>query len=136
MIAGYEIKAETPSIDDYRRLRVAAGLSPKTRAAAERGLPNSVFAVVVHFQGRPIGMGRIIGDGGTFLQVVDIAVEPAHQGRGLGKAIVGALVKHLRANHSGAYVSLIADGEANRLYAQFGFEPTAPASIGMALVVP
>jgi hypothetical protein len=31
-----------------------------------------------------------------------------------------------------AYVSLIADGEAHRLYAQFGFRPTAPASIGMA----
>jgi len=30
-----------------------------------------------------------------------------------------------------AYVSLLADGEAHRLYAQFGFEPTAPASIGM-----
>jgi hypothetical protein len=31
------------------------------------------------------------------------------------------------------YVSLIADGEAHRLYAQYGFEPTAPASVGMAL---
>ena len=31
-----------------------------------------------------------------------------------------------------AYVSLIADGEAHRLYEQFGFRPTAPASIGMA----
>jgi hypothetical protein len=32
-------------------------------------------------------------------------------------------------------VGIIADGEANRLYAQFGFAPTAPKSIGMALVV-
>ena len=32
----------------------------------------------------------------------------------------------------GAYVSLIADGDAHRLYSQFGFEPTAPHSIGMA----
>ena len=32
-----------------------------------------------------------------------------------------------------AYISLIADGEAHRLYAQYGFQPTAPASIGMAL---
>jgi hypothetical protein len=30
------------------------------------------------------------------------------------------------------YVSLIADGKANELYAQFGFAPTAPASVGMA----
>ena len=32
-----------------------------------------------------------------------------------------------------AYVSLIADGEAKRLYAQFGFVETAPASVGMAV---
>ena len=31
------------------------------------------------------------------------------------------------------YVSLQADGEAQNLYKQFGFEPTAPASVGMAL---
>ncbi|MDN0085028.1 hypothetical protein QU487_20175 [Crenobacter sp. SG2305] len=31
------------------------------------------------------------------------------------------------------YVSLIADGPAHALYAQFGFVPTAPASVGMAL---
>lgn len=37
---------------------------------------------------------------------------------------------------AGAYVSLIADGEANKLYAQYGFKPTAPRSIRMALVVP
>jgi hypothetical protein len=35
----------------------------------------------------------------------------------------------------GVYISLIADGEANRLYAQFGFVPIAPRSIGMALVL-
>lgn len=31
------------------------------------------------------------------------------------------------------YVSLIADGQACQLYEQFGFAPTAPKSIGMAL---
>lgn len=30
------------------------------------------------------------------------------------------------------YVSLIADGQAQDLYAQFGFIPTAPRSVGMA----
>ncbi|WP_205618548.1 GNAT family N-acetyltransferase [Brevundimonas nasdae] len=81
-------------------------------------------------------MGRIIGDGGLFFQVVDIAVQPAHQGRGLGKAIVAALVEHLRATApKGAYVGLMADGEAHRLYAQYGFELTAPRSVGMAFVI-
>ncbi|WP_373454357.1 hypothetical protein [Cereibacter changlensis] len=27
-------------------------------------------------------MGRLIGDGGCFFQIVDIAVDPSHQGQG------------------------------------------------------
>lgn len=132
----YELIAETPLADDYRRLRTAAGLSAKSAEAAARGLPNTLFAVVLRKDGRAVGMGRVIGDGGLFYQVVDIALEPEHHGRGLGKRIVAALVDHLKATApAGAYVSLIADGEAHRLYAQYGFEPTAPRSIGMAFVV-
>ncbi|MHA6765334.1 hypothetical protein [Streptacidiphilus sp. PAMC 29251] len=36
---------------------------------------------------------------------------------------------------AGAYVSLIADGEAGFLYEKFGFRQTAPASVGMYRVV-
>lgn len=82
----------------------------------------------------PVGMGRVIGDGGTAFQVVDIAVLPAHQGRGLGKAIMREISGFLaEAVPQSGYVSLIADGPAQDLYAQFGFVPTAPASIGMRL---
>jgi ribosomal protein S18 acetylase RimI-like enzyme len=133
-MSDYELIAGTPMVDDYRRLRRVAGLSEKTQAAAEAGLPNTWFAVTVRHKGQVIGMGRVIGDGGTALQIVDIAVEPAHQGKGLGKQIMAALVEHIHANApASAYISLIADGDARHLYAKFGFEPVMPASIGMAL---
>ncbi len=124
-----------PSVEEYRALRVLAGLSPKTAEAAARGLPNTVFGVSLREGDRLLAMGRIIGDGGCFLQVVDIAVVPDRQGQGLGKAVMQQLDGWLRANAVGAYVSLIADGEAHRLYAQFGFALTAPRSVGMAKVV-
>lgn len=64
-------------------------------------------------------------------------VEPEHQGHGLGKAIMSALMDHVKtALPSSAYVSLIADVPANRLYEQFGFRETAPKSLGMAFRVP
>ena len=131
---GYEIVPEVPGIEDYLRLRVASGLSPKTREQAEKGLPNTWFGVSVHMGSEVVGMGRIIGDGGTAFLVVDIALEPAHQGKGLGKAIMAALMQRLKAEApEGAYVSLIADGDAKHLYAKYGFEPVMPASIGMAM---
>lgn len=132
-MADYVLAAETPSTADYRRLREVAGLSGKSQEAAEAGLPNSWFAVIVRQGDAVIGMGRVIGDGGTAFQIVDIAVEPAHQGKGLGKQIMTALMDHLRRHAPAtAYVSLIADGDARHLYAKYDFEPVMPASIGMA----
>jgi ribosomal protein S18 acetylase RimI-like enzyme len=133
-LPGYQMAPGTPDIETYRRLRRVSGLSEKTVDAAARGLPNTLHAVTIEWKGQAVGMGRIIGDGGCFYQITDIAVEPAHQGKGLGKAIMQALVEHLRANApASAYVSLIADGPAKHLYEKFGFKDTAPASIGMAL---
>ena len=79
-------------------------------------------------------MGRIVGDGGLFLFVVDIAVTPAWQGRGWGRRIMAALVEQLRVRAPArAMVGLIADGTAFRLYEQFGFRLVAPAAHGMLL---
>lgn len=133
---GYELHHETPGVADYRRLRAISGLTARSAAAAEAGLPNTLFGVVVRHDGRVVGMGRVIGDGALFLQIVDIAVDPDHQGRGLGKAIMRALMDHIAATMPAeAYVSLIADGEAHRLYARFGFAPVGPYAMGMALWV-
>lgn len=128
----YRLILATPDSDVYCHLRQQAGLSPKTPEAAARGLANSLFAVQVMLQQQVVGMGRVIGDGGCFYQIVDIAVLPAHQGLGLGKRIMHAILDYLQQHApASAYVSLIADGDAQHLYAQFGFAPTAPASIGM-----
>ncbi len=129
----YVISHKTPSVETYRRLRTASGLSDKSPLAAERGLAHTLFAVQILCGGVAVGMGRVVGDSGCFFQVVDIAVEPASQGRGLGKAIMREIMAYLEAAvPDGGYVSLIADGSAKDLYAQFGFVPTAPASVGMA----
>ncbi len=129
----YEVTAGVPDVSTYLRLRRIGGLSPFTEEAAEKGLAGSVFGVTAVHDGETIGMGRVIGDGGCFFQIVDIVVDPAHQGKGLGKRIMDALMRRLKeAAPTSAYVSLIADVPANRLYAQFGFRETAPRSIGMA----
>ncbi|KOA96282.1 AttT protein [Xanthomonas arboricola] len=129
----YRVVHQTPNVEAYRHLRQASGLSPKALEAAERGLPNSLFSVQVLCDGEPVAMGRVIGDGGCFYQVVDITVLPEHQGRGLGKAVMGEIANYIEQEvPDSAYVSLIADGQAYRLYQQFGFVLTAPASVGMA----
>ena len=131
------LHARIPDIGTYRHLRKEAGLSPKTTEAAAIGLPNSLYAVQVFDGGNVVGMGRVIGDGGLFCQVVDIAVLPAYQGQGLGKRIMAALDAWLTANvPASAYVSLGADGDAKYLYQKFGFVDTTPATVNMEYIAP
>lgn len=129
----YTLQRATPTATTYQHLRVASGLSPKSAEAAARGLPNTLFAVQLMHGDEVVGMGRVIGDGGTAFQVVDVAVLPDHQGQGLGKLIMAEIAAWLRENvPEGGYVSLLADVPADALYAQFGFVPTAPRTVGMA----
>ena len=125
---------EIPGDEEYRTLRSAAGLSGKTAEAAAQGLPGSLYAVCVRQGERLIGMGRVIGDGGLNYEIVDMAVDPAFQRQGIGYRIMEMLVGYIRRTAPpSAFVCLIADHGAPALYEKFGFTPTAPVSIGMAL---
>ncbi|WP_295757243.1 GNAT family N-acetyltransferase [Undibacterium sp.] len=132
-LISYTCVLATPTVQTYQTLRVGSGLSAKTDEAAARGLPNTLFAVQIFHAEQPVGMGRVVGDGGCFFQVVDIAVLKEHQGCGLGKRIMGEILKYIESEvPDSGYVSLIADGQAQDLYAQFCFVNTAPRSVGMA----
>ncbi len=125
---------EIPGNEEYRALRAAAGLSVMSEQGAAVGLPASWSAVCVRHEGALIGMGRVVGDGGLFLFVVDIAVAPAWQGKGLGRRIMQALMDDVHARAPArAMVGLIADGTAHALYAKFGFKLVAPGAHGMLL---
>jgi ribosomal protein S18 acetylase RimI-like enzyme len=133
---GYRLIESAPGADAYLELRQRSGLSPKTREQATAALPGSWAAchVVDEASGQTVGMGRVIGDGGWYFHVVDMAVLPDHQRRGLGDAILSSLLAQIRARAPrGAYVNLLADPPGRRLYARHGFAETAPHSVGMAL---
>lgn len=120
----------------YCFLREQTGLSSKSLAAAELGLPQSLLMVYLTDGEQIIGMGRLVGDGALHCQVCDIAVLPHYQGQGLGKRIMDALMAQIRLLPSTCYVNLIADGDAQFLYQQYGFADVGPKSVGMGLVIP
>jgi GNAT superfamily N-acetyltransferase len=135
MRPGYRLADGPPTVADYLLLRERAGLSPKRQDQAEAALGGSWAAVhVVHeADGSTVGMGRVLGDGGWYFHVVDMAVLPEHQRRGLGDSILTALLDRIRrAAPEGAFVNLIADPPGRKLYARHGFTPTAPDAISMA----
>lgn len=133
---GYRIVVGPPPVSDYQALRERAGLAPCSEAQARLALAGSWFAVhaVADGAGEAVGMGRVIADGGWYFHIVDMAVLPAHQRRGLGDAILTALLERIRTEAPpGAFVNLLADPPGRALYARHGFRETAPHSIGMSL---
>lgn len=122
-----------PTAAEFCQLREAAGLSPRSLQSATVGLANSLMGVTIRKDGQLIGMARVVGDGGTCFEVVDVAVLPSEQGRGVGTRLMTAVCAYLAENvPADAGVTLLADVPADRLYAKFGFYPTAPNSVGMS----
>lgn len=128
-----DVTDSPPSVEDYLRLRKEGGLSAFSPEAAKIGLKGTLFGVTLNYEDQAIGMGRIVGDGGCFVQIVDIAVDPRFRGKGLGKLVMSSLMNWAKEElPETAFLSLLADVPANKLYEQFGFTETAPASLGMS----
>jgi GNAT superfamily N-acetyltransferase len=135
--AGYRLADGPPPVADYLLLRERAGLSPPREEQAQAALRGSWAAVhVLYEEVETVGMGRLLGDGGWYFHVADMAVLPEHQRKGLGDAILTVLLDRIRDEApAGALVNLLADPPGRRLYARHGFTPTAPGSVGMALTL-
>jgi GNAT superfamily N-acetyltransferase len=135
VVGGYSLVEGPPPVAAYLRLRTESGLSPKTETQAVAALAGTWWAChVVHdSSGDVVAMGRVIGDGGWYFHVADMATLPGHQRRGLGDLVLTALLDRIRAQApAGAYVSLFADPPGRKLYAGHGFTEDRDRSIGMA----
>ena len=133
----YRLVPDVPQVADYVRLRRESGLTPKTPEQAALALPGGWAAVhvVEEETGETVGMARVIGDGGWYFHVVDMAVLPAHQRRGLGDRMLTHLLDLVRSSvPPGAYVTLMADAPGRRLYERHGFSDPSPRTVGMSLL--
>ncbi|ELE6601541.1 TPA: GNAT family N-acetyltransferase [Vibrio alginolyticus] len=128
MTIKYEAKA--PSPNEFCEMRVKAGLSPKSLKAATIALPNSLYAISVRDGDALIAMGRVVGDGACNFEVVDVAVDPAYQGQGLGRKVMTYIDNYLSSVAlEGSYVSMIADEP--EFYEKLGYKLVSPSSQGM-----
>ncbi|KAK8033401.1 hypothetical protein PG991_002799 [Apiospora marii] len=138
--SGYTLVEGYPSVEDYMHLRRASGLTPVNAhqaRAAVTGAWYGCYAVSTAETASPVAMGRIIGDGGWYFIIADMAVLPEHQRRGLGDAILKTLLERIRthAAEGDAYVTLFADVPGRRLYERNGFKEAMPREMGMDLVL-
>lgn len=112
------------SVQDYNRLRNAVGWSEVEPSQVQRGLDNTAYLTVAVENGRPVGMARVVSDGGFYALIVDVIVLPSHQGNGIGKKMMQIVMDSIQAGideGQSVYVNLMASKDKESFYESFGF---------------
>lgn len=128
------ITEEVPQLKEYIDLRFDAGLPEVEESIAETALNRSLLSVLVRDgNDRLIGMGRVIGDGALYFQLVDVMAAASYRDQGLEETIVSELLGRLKKiAPSGAEVTVITDVPGIKLYQHAGFKLLYPERYGMA----
>jgi len=104
-----------------------------TRSYWAKGIPRATVARAMDrslcfgaFEGdRQVGFARVISDLTTFAYVSDVFVVESHQGRGVGKRLMAAIMAHPELQELRRWTLFTRD--AHGLYRQYGFrEPRYP----------
>ncbi|WP_339821364.1 GNAT family N-acetyltransferase [Paenibacillus sp. FSL R7-0216] len=122
MSAKYTVIHRVPTLEEYTKLCTVVGWKEFMNfEVADLSLSQSIFSVVVEQKGEVVGMGRIVGDGQIYFYIQDVAVDPDHQGQGVGRQIMEALVNYLKENApEKAFVGLFASQGKEAFYRQYG----------------
>jgi len=118
---------ERLDVDAIHAFLVRSDWSPGIpRALVERAIAASLCFGLFHREAdreAQVGFARMVTDAATFGYLCDVYVLEAHRGRGLGKALVAAVMNH--PDLQGLRRTMLVTASAHGVYARFGF--AAPA---------
>lgn len=76
------------SVEEYNRLRESVEFIRIQPKRAECALSNSLYKIIACQGEVPVGMARVVGDGGYVYFICDVIVHPDYQSQGLGRQII------------------------------------------------
>lgn len=120
-----EIRINTLTPELFLDLYKSVGWEPPCIEQARIALKNTSATFTCYDGERPVGMVRVIGDGGMSFYIKDFVVVPSYQGKGAGKCLMTALeryVKECKPLDWAVSLELISSKEAVNFYKKYGFE--------------
>ena len=135
-----EIKINTLTPELFLDLYKSVGWEPPCIEQVRIALKNTIATFTCYDGNCPVGMVRVIGDGGMSFYIKDFAVVPSYQGKCAGKCLMAALerfVKECKPSDWAVSLELISSKEAVGFYKKYGFEerPCAWDGPGMFKIV-
>jgi GNAT superfamily N-acetyltransferase len=122
-----------PTVEEYETLVLAVGwgkyMNPE---AADAALQGTLYSVVAVEGERPVGMARVVGDGAMAFFVQDVMVAPDHQRRGIGTALMEAVMSFFRRRTPRqSFIGLFTGRHLAGFYERHGFEGPDTGLYGM-----
>ncbi len=127
---GYEIDTDNSRLDlnaIHEFLKTAYWSEGIPRDIVQRSIDHSLCFGLYAKDGDQAGFARAVTDRATFAYLGDVFVLPTHQGRGLGKWLVEAVLSH--PDVKGLRRLMLATRDAHGLYARFGFTTPEPGRL-------
>jgi GNAT superfamily N-acetyltransferase len=106
----------------------------RPRDLFDRGIRNRICFGLYAPDGQQIGFASVMSDLAMRAHLGDVYVLPAYRGRGLGQALVGAVLSHPDLTAIGTWT--LNTDDAHGLYAAFGFGPLARPETFMIRLTP
>jgi len=119
------IQINTLSPDLFLQLYRSVGWDAPGMDQIEKALEGSLATFCACDGDTPVGMARLIGDGGMSFYIKDFAVLPEHQGKGIGQLLMNAMEYWVREQLQPGWVvslELISSKGREPFYEKFGFE--------------
>jgi ribosomal protein S18 acetylase RimI-like enzyme len=131
-----KINVRNPTVREYNELRRLAGWPVLETSLVSHGLSHSIFSIVITDEHDAIiGMGRIVGDGAIYLHIQDVIVRPQLQRSGIGKLIMGELLKHIESlGGKNTNIGLMCSKGREAFYRQFGFIDRPNEKFGAGMI--
>lgn len=118
----YQIERNGLTPEIYEALRSKVALQHYEAEDVKMALTHTLFSVVVWEGTRPVGIGRVVGDGRIVFFIKDVVVEPNRQRQGIGRLVMKELMDYISSNGcANAYVGLMALTGKEGFYEKFGF---------------
>lgn len=119
------VKTNALSAELFLKLYTSVGWEPPCIEQVQRVLENTMVSFTAFDDDKPIGMVRLIGDGGMSYYIKDFAVIPPYQSRGAGTLLIESVERYIREHIEPDWavsLELISTKEAVSFYRRHGFE--------------
>lgn len=126
------------TIEEFIELRKSVGLNDLPEVQVKKMIENSIYTIVVKDDEKPVGMGRLVGDGAYVYYLQNINVRPEYQKSGVGTLIINSLLEFIKKDKiegTDVMVLLMSSKNSEGFYKKFGFRLRPNKDEGCGMII-